>query len=442
MAASSIYSEGSQIMSSATRGGFTRYASAPGLLTPLAGVGLACGLALACVALTSCGGGKQVDATANPSPADAVSVAVAKAVKKNLDQHLTVSSELVPLQEIPVYAKESGYIKELNVDYGARVKKGDVMAVLEIPEFEATLQQDDAAIKAADEQVKRLGQRVTSLQARWKPLQETADELATVAKTKPGLVAQQEVSDAQGRALTAQADIDEANANVEAAKSQAEAARDKKMHDSVLFDYAKITAPFDGVVTQRYANYGSLMQAGTNSSTQAMPLVQLSEDDIFRLVIPVEESYVRFIHLGDPVTVEVPSLNRTFLGKIKRFSNDVKVETRTMHTEVEVLNPDHTLLPGLYANATIQLQQKRGALSVPLQALDRKGDRTSIDVINASNQIEIRNLTTGIDTADDIEVLSGVKEGELVVVGDRSGLKSGESVNPKLVNVTEYKDQQ
>ena len=126
----------------------------------------------------------------------------------------------------------------------------------------------------------------------------------------------------------------------------------------MLFDYSKITAPFAGVVTQRFANLGTLMQAGTSSSTQAMPLVRLSEDDLFRLVIPVPESYVQYIHLGDPVSVNVPSLNRTFPGKVARFSVDVREDTRTMHTEVDVLNPDRVLLPGLYAEATSRWNRK------------------------------------------------------------------------------------
>src|SRR5208283_1804279 len=114
--------------------------------------------------------------------------------------------------------------------------------------------------------------------------------------------------------------------------------------------------------------------AGTGSSTQALPLVRLSQDDKFRLVIPVPESYVRYIHIGDPVNVMVTSLNRSVPGKVSRFSVDVREDTRTMHTEVDVLNPQRVLLPGLYAEATIRLEHKESALAVPLQAVDHNGD--------------------------------------------------------------------
>jgi len=193
------------------------------------------------------------------------------------------------------------------------------------------------------------------------------------------------------------------------------------------------------VITQRFANLGALVQAGTGSSTQAMPVVRLSEDDRFRLVIPVPETYVKYIHIGDPVSVKVPSLDRTFPGKIARFSVDVREDTRTMHTEVDVLNPQGVLLPGLYADATIQLEHKRDALAVPLQALDRQGDGVTVDVVDASNTIEIRHVVIAIQTATDAEVLSGLKEGDFVVVSDRSSLKGGQVVQPKQIDLMQYR---
>lgn len=392
------------------------------------------GVVAASCACVSCGAGKSVSATtSSPSAADPAPVAVAKAARKPLEQHLTVSSELVPYQEIDVYAKESGYVKKLNVDYGSRVKAGDIMAVLEIPEMEQTINADKAAIQAAKEQVQRLTKLVASVDARRAPLQQFYQRMAAVQKQDPKLVIQQEVDDAQGKALTAQADVDAANANVEAAKSQQQQAEAKLSRDEVLYDYRNIKAEFDGVVTQRFANYGTLIQAGTSSSTNVLPLVRLSEDDQFRLVIPVEETYIRYIHVGDPVSVEIPSLNRTFSGKIARFSEEVTPATRTMHTEVQVSNDAaHSLKAGMYANASLQIVQRSGALAVPVDAVDRQGDKSTVDVIGDANQVEMRPVTTGIETADSIEIVSGLKEGEMVVVGDRSGLKAGTTVAPKL----------
>ena len=175
--------------------------------------------------------------------------------------------------------------------------------------------------------------------------------------------------------------VDAGEAALQAARSNLSAAKAKLAHDQTLYDYSQITAPFSGVVTDRYANLGTLVQAGTASSTQAMPIVKLSEDDLFRLVIPVPESYVRYIHLGQSVDVRVPSLNRTFPGKVARFSVDVKESTRTMHTEVDVPNPQRVLVSGLYAEAELMLEHKNNVPTVPLQAVSHEGDKTTVYVV-------------------------------------------------------------
>lgn len=403
---------------------------------------LICCFTLAAAVLPSCGeSSKATTAENSGSQASAVSVGVTKLGRQPLQRQLTVSSELVPFQQIDVYAKESGYVRQLSVDFGTRVKAGQVMAVLEIPELQLQLQQDDAAIKHSKDQVTQAEHQLGSIKAQHKVLSLAFERLSGVAKTQPGLIAQQELDDAQGKDLAAEAQEAAAESNLEAAQSELEVSQAKRAHDQALFDYANITAPFDGTVTQRYANQGTLLQAGTNSSTQAMPLVQLSEDDRFRLVIPVPETYVRYIHIGDPVQVSIPALNKTISGKVIRFSVDVKSDTRTMHTEVDVYNPDHTLVPGMYAEATLSLERNNNALAVPLQAVSLQGDQATVYVVGQGNKIEIRKVTLGIQTASYAEVISGLQEGDLVVLSDRSGLRAGQEVHTTTMALTEYKDQ-
>jgi RND family efflux transporter MFP subunit len=397
--------------------------------------GLLIGLVLATELIVSSCSGKSTPVEAS---AASQTVGVTRVTKKTLGRELTLSSELVPFQEIDVYAKESGYVKKLNVDYGTHVKSGAVMAVLEIPELEAQLQQDQAEIKNANNQVIRAQHELGRYQAQYKALHLEYTRLNGVFQSQPGLVAQQEVDDAQGKDLAAQSQVDAGQASLEAAQSQAAEAEAKLVHDQSLFDYSKITAPFTGVVTERYANLGTLVQGGTTSSTQAMPIVRLSEDDLFRLVIPVPESYVQYIHVGDPVAVSVPSLNRTFPGKVARFSVDVREDTRTMHTEVDVPNSKGLLLPGLYADARLSLDRRQGVPTVPVQALNREGAKTTIYVVNGNGELEERTVQLGLQTATDAEVTSGVQEGEQVVVSDRSGLKPGEKVRAQVVQVMEY----
>jgi RND family efflux transporter MFP subunit len=392
-------------------------------------------LAALVLSLCSCSGNSEKEVQASEQQ---VTVGVARVEKKSLGQEITLSSELVPFQEIDVYAKEPGYVKKLMVDYGTHVKAGEVMAILEIPELEAQLQEDQAEIKNANNQVIRAQHELGRYQAQYKALHLEYTRLNGVFQSQPGLVAQQEVDDAQGKDLAAAAQVDAGQAALEAAQSQLAAAQAKLVHDQSLFDYSKITAPFSGIVTDRYANLGTLVQAGTSSSTQAMPIVRLSEDDLFRLVIPVPEAYVPYIRIGELVGVTVPSLGRTFPGKVARFSVDVREDTRTMHTEVDVPNPRHLLVPGLYADARIALQQKPDVPTVPIQALSREGARTTVDVVNHDGVVEERSVQLGLETATDAEVTSGLNEGEMVVVSDRSGLKPGEKVRAQQVTVMEY----
>jgi RND family efflux transporter MFP subunit len=389
-------------------------------------------------ALSSCSGNRNEQVQAG---GPAATVGVTKVVKKSLSRQITLSSELVPFQEIDVYAKESGYVKKLLVDYGTHVKTGQVMAVLEIPELEAQLQEDQAQIKNAANQVSRAQHELYRYQAQYKALHLQYTRLNDVFQSQPGIVAQQEVDDAQGKDLAASSQVDAGQAALEAAQSQMAETKAKLVHDQSLFDYSKITAPFSGVITDRYANLGTLVQGGTNSSTQAMPIVRLSEDDLFRLVIPVPESYVQYIKVGDHVDVRVPSLNRTFPGKVARFSVDVREDTRTMHTEVDVSNPQRLLLPGLYADAELNLEQEHDVPTVPIQALNHAGQKTTVLVVDGNGVLEERSVQLGLQTASDAEIDSGLKPGEQVVVSDRSGLKPGEKVHPQEVGMMHYQEE-
>jgi len=392
-------------------------------------------VAIAAAGMTACSRGGRAEAVEEPA---AVPVGVTRAIRMPLERQLTLSSELVPFQEIEVYAKESGYVRDLKVDYGTRVAQGQLMAVLEIPELQAQLEQDKAAITNMTEQVTHAERELSRVEAQHKVAHLQYNRLKTVADSKPGLVAQQEVDDWEGKDLALEAQVEASKSALQSAQSELAAAQARLVHDQVLADYAKITAPFAGVVTERYANLGTLMQAGTSSSTQAMPLVKLSQDDLFRLVIPVPESDVRYIHVGDPVEVRIPSLNKTFPGKVARFSVDVAADTRTMHTEVDVENPHRVLVPGMYAEATLRLERKAAALAVPLQAVDHQGDRASVLVVTPANKIEERTVTLGVQNAGYAEVLGGLSDGEQVVVSDRGALKSTELVRPKTIDLLNY----
>jgi RND family efflux transporter MFP subunit len=176
-----------------------------------------------------------------------------------------------------------------------------------------------------------------------------------------------------------------------------------------------------------------MIQAGTSSQSQAMPVVRLSQNDKLRLVIPVPESAVSRIHLGGQVSVAVQSLHKTVTGAVARFADRLDTDTRTMRVEVDVPNPDLTLVPGMYADATLVLDQVKGAIVAPVQALDRTADGARVFVVGRDGKLEVRTVQLGLESDDRIAVTRGLSDGEMVVVGSRAQLKTGEVVAPKVV---------
>src|ERR1700685_399889 len=176
-------------------------------------------------ALASCSGSRNVHAKDPGELASgAVPVGVVKGQRKSLGRTLTVSSQLVPFQEIDVYAKESGYVKQLNVDYGTHVQADQVLATLEIPELQLQVKEDQAAVKNATAQIPHAQDELKRMEAQHNVLQLQFERLDNVAKAKPGLVAQQEVDDSQGRALASAAQVEAAKSNLQSAQSELEGA--------------------------------------------------------------------------------------------------------------------------------------------------------------------------------------------------------------------------
>src|SRR5208282_3392811 len=194
--------------------------------------------------------------------------------------------------------------------------------------------------------------------------------------------------------------------------------------------YEQIIAPFTGVVTKRYADTGSLIQAGQNNNTQTLPVVQVAESDLLRLRMPVPEGDVPYIQVGGDVRVTVSATGHTFTGKIIRFSRALDTNTRTMLTEVDVPNLDLSLDPGMYAETTIQLQQKNDALILPAQAVVQSGDQSYVLVVDATNHVEKRNVTLGIQTSNRVEITSGLQTGDNVIASGQAGYQPGEVVSP------------
>lgn len=369
-----------------------------------------------------------------PAGADVPTVAAARVVRADLAETLTLAAEFRPFQEIDIHAKVAGYVKAIHVDVGDHVREGQLLAELEIPELQDEMRQDDAAVRRNSEEIRRAEADLQRTESNHEVAHLGSTRLAAVAKERPGLIAQQDLDDANAKDRVAEAQVATAKAALASAQQQLEVAKATQTRTQTLFAYARITAPFAGVITHRYADTGAMIQAGTSSSSQAMPVVKLSQNDLLRLIIPVPESGVSHVRLGEPVDVRVDALGRTFPGRIARFSDKLNTDTRTMETEVDVPNRSLELVPGMYATASIRLKAADGVLTIPVQALDRSENAASVLVID-HGQIARRDVRVGIEAPDKVEIVSGLHENELVVVGSRSQLRPGTAVTPKLVDL-------
>ena len=309
------------------------------------------------------------------------------------------------------------------MDVGDHCKNGDIIATLEIPEIQDELKQADAAIQTAQENQK-------SMEAAYDESQLLAGRLNAAAQEAKGLIAQQDVDTANAKNRADEANLAGAKQKVVEAQANADHLRD-------MVAYSKITAPFAGVVTRRYADVGALVQAGTvqsgtSGSFNSMPLVSFEEINKLRLEFPVPESAVAYVKVGSPVEITVVSMGKTFQGTVTRFAQKVDTDTRTMLTEVDVDNPDDLYTPGMYATVHLILSEKKDALAIPIASIST-GDKSTVLMLDKDHKVKEQDITVGLETPTMAEVLSGLDEGDMVVAGNRSSIQIGQPAVPKEI---------
>ena len=376
------------------------------------------------------------NAKAGSSAGSLQPVAVALVKRAAIANSLTLSGAFRPYQEVDVHAKVAGYIQQIFVDVGDHVKTGQVLAILEVPELNAQVAGAKADIRRDKDAIRRSESEIQRAQSTYAAYHSAYTRLKQASEARPGLIAEQELDDSMAKDKEGEAQTESARAALSESQSQLAVAQAELDRLSALEAYSHITAPFAGVITKRYADTGALIQAGTASSTQALPVVQLAEWSKLRLVVPVPESAVPQIHLGSVVQVRVGALNRTFEGRVARFADALDSQTRTMETEIDVENRDGTLVGGMYAETSLTLSEKDDVLTVPIQAVQREESGASVLMVDHEGRVQERAVKLGAEGNDRVEVLSGLSEGDQVVIGNRSELRPGEKVQPKPVEDT------
>jgi RND family efflux transporter MFP subunit len=354
----------------------------------------------------------------------------------DLASTLTVAGEFQPYQQVELHAKVSGYIRRINVDIGDRVKSGQVIATLEVPELNAQVAGSQAEVKHSQSEITRAVSEVVLAQANYTALHAAYTRLAEAAKRRPGLVAEQELDDSRAKDQDGEAKINVAKAVLDATKEQLGVSKADNQRVQSLEDYSVVTAPFTGVITMRYADVGSLIQAGTTSNTQSMPIVKVAQSDLLRLRMPVPEQDVPFIKIGGDVHIKLQDTGKVISGKIIRFTRELTESTRTMLVEVDVPNPDLTLSSGMTAETTIVLQAQKNVLTVPAGAVLKSDGQAYVLIVDANNKVQKVLVNLGIQGSDRVEITQGLAEHQSVIVSGQANYEPGQTVLPKLSTIS------
>lgn len=344
------------------------------------------------------------------------------AQKSDLLQTIELPAEFRPYQEVDVDAKVRGYVRSLRVDVGDRVKVGEVIANLEIPEAMDTLARASAALDRSRHQA-------AQSEAIFSDAQQIYQRLAGVMKERPDLVAQQDLDQAKAKADAAHA----ASIASESAIVEAQAYHDQQRD---LLNYSKITAPFDGVITKLYVYDGALVgdSGGGGAAGSGRSVVHLSQLDRLRLVVRVPASLVPGIHDGTNVSITIPALHLHKTLPVARLSHQVDLQTRTMHVEVDYPNADFAVTPGLYADVDLPVNSRSGVLVVPLEAVNSRNENSGkVFVLGKDGSVQQRDVVLGLVNPNEVEIKSGLAVGEMVVVGVKPGHEKGVIFEPKFM---------
>jgi RND family efflux transporter MFP subunit len=414
----------------------------------------------------------RASATGAPS---VVRVSIVKPERATIRRMTEEPGQIQAFETTPIYAKLAGYVDRVAVNIGAKVKKGQVLAELRVPEIEADLKQKRAMIEQAQTERKqdeamvevaqagvisaeakvvesRAGIRRSEADAsRWRSefarieqlfreraqtgslLDETRNKLSAAEAAQDEVGAQ--VKTAEAALVEARARLDKARADVLTAISHVEVARFEADRAEAMASYGKILAPFDGIVTRRGIDTGHLTTPGAGGEL----LFIVARSDIVTITVGVPETDAPFVNAGDDARVRLQALDgKTFTGKVTRTAWALDATTRTLRVEIDLPNPDEFLRPGLYAYATIIAEEHKDALTIPVTALVKDGEK-SFCVTVVEGRARRREVTPGFVDGKRIEIVSGLGGGEDVVEANATILLDGQSVEENRPQATAVK---
>jgi RND family efflux transporter MFP subunit len=345
-------------------------------------------------------------------------------------QRLQTNATLAAFEEADLFAKVTGYVSDVRVDIGDHVKAGQVLAVIDLPEMEKQLAEDEAQLASKQSALETSRRQVDHDKAN-RTLQDITLKRQE-ALFKDHWVPAQMVDQTLADAAVAKANVGVAKANRTLAAHQIDLAAATVEKTKTLLAYTQIVAPFDGVVARRLVNRGDLVQPPTG--TLMTPLFRVQRIDTIRVFCDVPENDVPHLHIGDPAIVKASGFDgKPFIGKVTRFSLRLDPETRNMRTEIDLANPEERLYPGMYAEVSLEMNPHPDALTVPAAAVGSDGDGTFVDTIT-DNRVTRLAIKTGLTDNGRIEVTTGLAEATPVVTTVKGAPAPGTAVQPLTLN--------
>jgi membrane fusion protein, multidrug efflux system len=354
-----------------------------------------------------------------------------------LDREMILPAEVLPYQDVPIYPKITGFIKNIVVDRGSLVKKGQLLVTLVAPELQAQREEAQAKAGEAEERLQEAKQRLSSakaLQSQAEAKMEadrfTYDRLKKASQT-PGVVAQNEV-DVQGKQLEADKQLVASQADlVQAAESQIltaqaaiKAARKAVKNIEDMQAYLRVTAPFDGVITERNMHEGSLAYPPSGANGYP-PMLRIKQNNLLRIVIPVPEIAVSDMSIGAPIKFTVPAFpSRQFTGTIARVAHSLDAKTRTMPVELNYWNTDGAVAPGMFPEIHWPMKRAYATTFVPSQAVAISLEKPF--VIKVSNgRAQWVNVKRGQVMGNMLEVFGDLQATDQIVLNASDEIQDG-----------------
>ena len=361
-----------------------------------------------------------------------ISVEVANPERKQITRSLILPGSFFALEEATLYAKVAGYLKSISVDIGDRVNRGQVVAVLDVPELTAEHESAKAELVKARAALQRAQADLLRCKADLGLKQLTLDRLTEARKMEPEAIALHEVDSARAESEMSVATAKVTEGEIEIARAEVEAVKAQLARLSQMLKYTRIVAPLSGFVTRRYVHPGALIPQGSSGS-QSQPVVALARTDVLRFHCEVPEPEVRFFIPGKTrVVIRVDALpEKVFEAKVARIAGALNDKTRTMLTEVQVANPGGLLKPGMYASAEFLLESNPNVLVVPAAALLMESGSPYVLRIDGTKVAKV-GVRTGADDGIQVEMVEGVRESDSIIISGKHLVRPGDTVVPHL----------